>query len=108
MSEQPKKEYVVFEMSLVWHCFETLVLTKQELEEMMIAKLYSRLSSSSVVDLSPEYFDDHIYQLVETGHESVFVEASIGIVSVVRLSDGKVWGKSGQRRGESGMCTKIF
>jgi len=94
MSEQPKKEYVIVEMSLKWQSFETRVITKQELEEMMIDKLYYKVK---VVEISPEYFDDHLYQLVELGHDSVFHDASIGIVSVVRLSDGKVWGESGQR-----------
>lgn len=93
--EQPKKEYVVVEMSLKWQSFETRVMTKQELEKIMIDKLYHKVK---VVEIYSDYFDEHIYDLVEVGHESVFHDASTGIVSVVRLSDGKVWGERGERK----------
>jgi hypothetical protein len=69
--------------------FQTLILTKEQLE------ITIKSSGQEIVPGTP--IDDYIDDLVQDGISKVFSEQERAIVSVVRLSDGYVWGDFGHR-----------
>lgn len=68
--------------------FETLILTKERLE------IVIKCRGQEIVPGTP--IDEYIDNLVQDGHSKVF-KGEQAIVSVVRLSDGHVWGDFGHR-----------
>jgi hypothetical protein len=69
--------------------FETLILTRKRLE-IVIKSRDQEFVPGTPID---EYIDD----LVRDGFQKVFFNQERAIVSVVRLSDGYVWGDCGHR-----------
>jgi hypothetical protein len=67
--------------------FQTLILTKEKLE------LAIKSRGQEILPETP--IDESISVLVEKGLSKVFSDEEKEIVSVVRLSDGYVWGESG-------------
>lgn len=74
--------------------FRTMILTKQQLEDLIVKEFFpSHNKFLEFVGDNPNTYDDLIYDFVDAGYYKVFNEGDEGFVSVVRLSDAKVWGE---------------
>jgi hypothetical protein len=93
---------------MVYQSFRTIVLTQRQLENVIISEFFGSrdkylkfLISAAKRRVCEEEdsntFCDLIGDLVEVGAQKVFSEACEAVVSVVRLSDGYVWGEYGNR-----------
>ena len=88
---QDHSHYVIFETSQKWGYHATAVVTTEELKKIIQTELCDILDDLGESQLE---FDDIIDELVRFGTNLVYKDCSSGIVSVVRLSDGKIWGDS--------------